>query len=125
MALGCFAAFAIVPAEAQAPDSPLLEGLKKGAWEIRFRGGMPDRRICIRTGRELIQLQHNGQTCGKYSIESAESEVTVQYSCRGSGYGRTNLRMETPRLVQIESHGIKDDLPFQFSAEARFVGACD
>ena len=42
----------------------------------------------------------------------------------GNGYGRTNLRREISRLVQIESQGIVDGLPFQFAAEARRVGAC-
>lgn len=117
-------AIAVVPAEAQAPDFAPLDGLKKGEWEIRFRDDTPYRRICVRSGRELIQLRHGGQNCGRYFIEPGQDEVTAQYSCRGNGYGRTNVRVETARLVQIESHGIADDVPFQLSAEGRFVGAC-
>ncbi len=115
---------AVAPAVAQAPDFALLEGLQKGEWEIRFRDGLPTKRICVRSGRELIQLRHQGQTCGRYSTEPEQDEVTVQYSCRAKGYGRTNLRMETERLVQLESHGVADGLPFHFTAEARHMGAC-
>ena len=48
----------------------------------------------------------------------------VQYTCRGKGYGRTQIRRESNRLVQIDSQGIADGLPFSFSAEARRVGDC-
>mgnify|MGYP006175199349 CR=1 FL=1 len=34
------------------------------------------------------------------------------------------LRRETSRLVQIQSQGIRNGLPFEFSAEARRVGDC-
>ena len=57
-------------------------------------------------------------------VEDAAGEVTVQYSCPGDGYGRTNIRRESGSLVQIESQGIADGRPFQFTAEARRTGAC-
>ncbi len=40
------------------------------------------------------------------------------------GSGRTTIRVETPRLVQIETQGIADQSPFAFSAEARRIGTC-
>ena len=48
----------------------------------------------------------------------------MQYTCRGRGYGRTHIRRETGRLVQIESQGIVDGLPFDFVAEGRRIGEC-
>ncbi len=123
-AFACVMGIAVAPAVAQAPDFAPLESLQKGEWEIRFRDGSPTKRICVRSGLELIQLRHQGQTCGRYSAEPEQDEVTIQYSCRAKGYGRTNLRMETEKLVQLESHGVADGLPFHFSAEARHVGAC-
>jgi hypothetical protein len=48
----------------------------------------------------------------------------VQYTCRGRGYGRTHIRRETSRLVQIDTQGIADGRPFAFAAEARRVGDC-
>lgn len=114
----------LAPAGAQAPAIPLLASLDKGAWEIRFRDAAPARRICVRTGREFIQLRHPGQDCGRYAIEEGTNAVTVQYSCKGDGYGRTSVRKETLALVQLESQGIAGGRPFQFEAEARHIGPC-
>jgi hypothetical protein len=50
--------------------------------------------------------------------------VTVQYTCRGRGFGRTHIRRETDRLVQIDTQGIADSRPFAFSVEARRTGDC-
>ncbi len=112
----------VVPAAAQ--DSlRMLAGLEKGSWEVRFRDGAQPRRVCVRTGSELIQLRHGGN-CNRYVVEDGAQEVTVQYTCRGNGYGRTNVRQETRSLVQIESQGIAAGQPFQFTAEARRVGPC-
>jgi len=50
--------------------------------------------------------------------------VTVQYTCRGLGYGRTAIRRESSRLVQVQSQGIAEGLPFEISGEARRIGDC-
>lgn len=44
----------IAPAQAQAPGLALLNGLDKGAWQVRYRDGTPAKRICVRNGREMI-----------------------------------------------------------------------
>jgi len=114
----------LAPVEAQAPGIPLLAGLDKGAWEIRFRDGAPPKRICVHSGQEFIQLRHPGQNCGRTAVDESANAVTIQYSCKGNGYGRTNIRKETRALVQLDSQGIAGGLPFQFAAEARHVGPC-
>lgn len=111
------------PAVAQA-SLAMLDSLQKGAWELRYREGGENRRICVRSGREMIQLRHRGGGCNRFLVEDGSSQVTVQYTCRGNGYGRTNIRKETAALIQIDSQGIADGRPFQFSAEARRVGTC-
>jgi len=50
--------------------------------------------------------------------------VVVQYTCKGRGYGRTQIRKESGQLAQIDSRGIANGLPFEFTAEARRVGDC-
>lgn len=102
----------------------MLEGLSKGEWTIKSRDGSADRKICVRTGRELIQLRHPEPDCSRFVVEDGSNKVTVQYTCPGNGYGRTNIRKETDALVQIESQGIATGLPFQFAAEARRTGDC-
>ena len=44
--------------------------------------------------------------------------MTVNYVCPGMGRGRTILRVETPRLVQIDSQGLHNGAPFALRAQA-------
>ena len=113
-----------VPALAQADGLAMLGNLAKGEWTIKFRDGTPDRKICVRSGREFIQIRHSQAGCNRFVVEDGAQRVTVQYTCPGNGYGRTFIRRETGSLVQIESQGIADGLPFQFAGEARRTGSC-
>jgi hypothetical protein len=128
LALGGLAAGAAlwwaVPGLAQGNGLALLGTLTKGEWTIKQRGGAPDRKICVKSGAELIQLMHREGGCSQFVVEDAAARVTVQYTCPGNGYGRTSIRRETPALVQLESQGIHDGTPFQMTAEARRTGAC-
>ena len=110
--------------QAQNARLAMLDSLAKGEWTIRFRDGSPARKVCVRSGRELIQLQHGNPSCSRFVVEDGASEVAVQYTCPGNGYGRTSIRRETASLVQLESQGIEGGLPFQFDAEARRTGNC-
>lgn len=122
-AAGILAGMVLAPASAAGPELAMLNGLRDGSWEIRIRGEGP-RKLCVRSGRELIQLRHKQSGCSRYVIDDKPGEVTVQYSCPGNGYGRTNIRRENAQLVQINSQGIEGGAPFNFSAEGRHVGAC-
>ena len=124
VALGVSIVALTVPTQAQAPSLVMLDQLTKGEWEIRYRDGSPAKRICVRSGRDLIQLRHKEPNCNRFVVEDGKAEVTVQYTCRGNGYGRTNVRRESAILVQLESQGIEGGLPFSFTAEGRRVGAC-
>lgn len=111
-------------ASAQGDGLAMLGRLAKGEWTIKHRDGSPDRKICVRSGQELIQLRHADTGCSQFVIEDAVARVTVQYTCPNNGFGRTNIRRETGSLVQIESQGIAGGLPFQLTAEARHTGRC-
>jgi hypothetical protein len=114
-----------VPASGQRQPLAMLDQLESGRWELRSRDMRgPAEQLCIRDGRRLIQLRHPAANCEKLIVVDGASEVTVQYTCRGRGYGRTHIRRETGRLVQIDSQGILDGLPFAFAAEGRRVGDC-
>ncbi|MAY20474.1 MAG: hypothetical protein CL955_07635 [Erythrobacteraceae bacterium] len=123
-ALGMIALGLTLPAAAQTDSLAMLGGLAKGEWTIKHRDGSQDRKICVKTGQELIQLRHNEAGCSRFVVEDGANKVTVQYTCPGNGYGRTNIRKENGALVQIESQGIASGLPFQFAAEARRTGSC-
>ena len=113
-----------VPTMAQGNGLAMLGTLTKGEWTIKQRGRVPARKVCVRSGGELIQLMHRESGCSQFVVEDAAARVTVQYTCPGNGYGRTSVRRETGSLVQLESQGIHDGMPFQFLAEARRTGSC-
>ncbi|MCL9983186.1 MAG: hypothetical protein NBV60_08525 [Erythrobacter sp.] len=112
------------PVLAQGNGLAMLGTLTKGEWTIKFRDGSADRKICVRSGQELIQLRHRESGCNQFVVEDGAAKVTVQYTCPANGYARTSIRRETPALVQLESQGIHGGLPFQFLAEARRTGSC-
>ena len=102
----------------------MLDKLESGQWAVISRDGGPARTLCLGNRAQLIQLRHAGSACSRYVVENGADKVTVQYTCKRNGYGRTSIRRETPTLLQIESQGIADGRPFQFRAEARRTGAC-
>jgi hypothetical protein len=107
------------------PALALLDRIQPGLWEIRERnnpGGT--RQVCVNHGRKLVQLRHMGETCKSFVVEDTAAAVTVQYTCESTGYGRTRIRFENGALVQLETQGIANGLPFDFSAEVRRVGNC-
>lgn len=118
------AALALTPASAQAPELAMLDTLHRGAWELRLRPDGSNQRICVRTGREFIQIRHRQPNCDRFVVQDEASEVTVQYTCRGNGYGRTTIRKEGRDVVQIRSQGIHGGTPFSLEGEARHVGPC-
>ena len=120
-ALACVAGGAVA---AQGVQLAMLDRLSPGLWEMRMRAGGQTERVCIDNGRRLIQLRHPNLACRQFVVEDDPISVTVHYTCPGQGSGRTHLRFETPRLVQIESSGFAARLPFDFAAEARRVGDC-
>lgn len=120
-ALACVAGGAVF---AQAVQLAMLDRLAPGMWEVRTRDGKQTERVCLDNGRRLIQLRHPNLSCRQFVVEDGPAAVTVHYTCPGQGSGRTHLRFETPRLVQIESTGLASRLPFDFVAEARRTGDC-
>lgn len=113
-----------LPVAAQAPELAMLAGLQKGAWTLRVRDGGAQQRICVRDGRELIQIQHRQPPCRSFVVSDQPDQVIVQYTCAGNGYGRTSIRREGSGLLQVQSQGIHNGAPFSFSGEARFAGKC-
>ncbi len=112
-------------ASSQRPALAMLDQLEPGRWEVRLRDGSARAsQVCLDNGRKLIQLRHEALICERLVVDDRPDQVTVQYTCRGRGYGRTTIRRETGRLVQIETQGIAEGLPFDFAAEARRMGDC-
>jgi hypothetical protein len=113
-----------LPLAGHAAELGMLDTLTKGAWNLRVRSDGSEQRICLRDGRELIQLRHKQAGCSRFVVQDGADEVVVQYTCRGNGYGRTSIRRESNGLVQVQSQGIIDGAPFSISGEARHSGSC-
>lgn len=113
-----------VPLAGYAAELGMLDSLTKGGWTLRIRDNGSEQRVCLRDGRELIQIRHKQSGCSRFVVRDQANEVVVQYTCRGNGYGRTSIRKESNGLVQVQSQGIIDGAPFSISGEARHSGSC-
>ena len=86
---------------AQGGDLSLLESVERGMWQLRAVGGGPSgtpaNQICVSDPAKLVQ---------------------------GQGQGLTTIRKESPRLIHIQSQGIRNNAPFSFSVEGRRMSAC-
>ena len=110
---------------AAAPAQPkLLAMLRPGAWDLRARDNAAVKRSCLSDGAAFIQLRHRARSCDWLVLDQTPNLLVVQYTCKGHGFGRTQLRRETSQLVQIETQGVADGLPFEESIEGRWVGEC-
>lgn len=126
VALGALIA-AATPAVPQARERlPALAKLQPGLYQLRQVEGPrgATRSICLGSPDRLIQLEHRGAPCSQVVVGNTAGEATVHYTCPAGGYGRTSIRVETPRLAQIDTQGISGNRPFAYRAEARRVGAC-
>lgn len=120
--LGLFLAW---PGAGQEPAAmPMLARLESGQWELRGAGNSRIASICLGNPIQLIQPRHGSAACTRDVVAADSNSMTVDYVCPGAGRGRTTIRFETPRLIQIDSQGLDHGAPFALRAEARRTGAC-
>jgi hypothetical protein len=109
---------------AEAPTLTALTIIENGQWLLKAPNAAENRSICVSDPRILLQVEHARATCSRFVIANDPKATTIHYTCPGAGHGRTTLRVETPRLIQIDSQGIADKEPFAIHFEGRRVGAC-
>lgn len=107
-----------------APNLQALSTLEAGQWQLREKMAGEMRSICVNDPKILLQIRHSKAVCSRFVISNDPKLATVHYTCPGAGHGRTSIRVETPRLAQIESQGIAEKEPFSVMYEARRIGAC-
>jgi hypothetical protein len=112
----------LLSAQAQAPG-PLAQ-VERGQWQLQGPDGSAIGAVCLGDPLLLAQPQHGPQPCSREILAADAHSVTVNYVCPGMGRGRTILRVETPRLVQIDSQGLHNGAPFALRAQARKTGPC-
>lgn len=114
-----------LPSAAQAPGP--LANLQPGLWSLRAIGGparAEARSICVRNPSQLLQIHHAGQRCTRRTLNASGESISVRYECAGGNWGQTELRVETPRLANIDTQGIAGGGPFHRIYEARRTGDC-
>lgn len=103
-----------------------LAQLQPGLWQLRDleHKDAPPRSICLADPNRLMQIRHPDSPCSRLVIANDRAGATVHYTCPAGGFGRTSLKVETPRLATIDTQGISDNAPFALRAEARRLGPC-
>jgi hypothetical protein len=128
------AGFALMGAT-DAPQLSALSAIEGGQWVLRSMApGTPPRTICLGDPRALLQIQHPAGQCTRFVITNYPRTATIHYTCAGTstgngaaagaGHGWTTVRVETPRLIHVDSQGIANNAPFDWSLEGRRAGPC-
>lgn len=114
-----------VPAPAGGPALAALARIAPGQWRIKSLGATPvSRSLCMADATVLIRYGHVGGQCRRVVITDDPDTATVQYTCLGTGHGRTTFKVATPRSFNLETQGILNGVPFEEAYEARRTGAC-
>ena len=110
---------------AEAPPLTALAQLQPGKWTLTSQdSAFSSRSVCIGDPRVLIQIRQPSNTCNRFVVANDPRRAVVSYSCPGAGNGLTTIRVETPRLAQIETQGVAGGAPFDLAIEARRTGDC-
>lgn len=96
-----------------------------GLWEVsRSATGTNAERRCVPSATVLAQWEHRKTQCTRTILSATATEAVINYTCPGGGFGRSHLRVITPRTLRIETQGISDGFPFNYVLHARRVGEC-
>jgi hypothetical protein len=95
-----------------------------GLWEVsRSATGARPTKICAQATL-FAQWEHRQAQCTRTVISSGPVDAVITYTCRGGDFGRSNVRVITPRTLRIETQGISQGFPFNYVLHARRVGDC-
>lgn len=120
--IGLAALTLAVPALSQDSAMPRVEG---GLWELTVPGsGREPVRMCAADPTMLAQVVHRDKQCTRVLISSEGNERLIHYTCTGSGFGRSNVQVVTPRSLRVATQGINNGAPFNRVYHARRVGSC-
>lgn len=107
-----------------APPSALAQ-VAAGVWEVSGAPGSQEPiRQCFPDVLTLAQFEHRGRTCSRTVLSDSGSSTVINYSCGPADFGRSEIKVITPRALSISTQGISDQLPFNYVIQARRVGDC-
>ena len=125
VALAGLMTLGFIAAAAPASGPAALAMIEPGEWQLKESGmATSGRSLCIADPQILIQLQHPGARCSRFTVDDTPSSATVHYTCPSAGHGRTTIRVESATVIHVQTQGIADGAPFEFDYEGRRTGAC-
>jgi len=97
-----------------------------GLWEVsKSATGANAERRCVPSAAVLAQWEHRQSQCTRVVLSSSATSALINYTCPKGGFGRSQIRVITPRTLRIETQGIAaDGFPFNYVLHARRVGNC-
>jgi hypothetical protein len=109
-----------------APQRPsVFSQTLPGIWEISGAPGVKAPiRQCLSDIALLAQYEHRNHTCVRKLIADTPTSSTIEYSCGGAGFGRSDIEAITPRSLRIDTQGISGGLPFNYVLQVRRMGDC-
>ena len=108
---------------AQQPSA--LAQTHAGLWEVTGApGSKAPERQCLANITSLAEFEHRGKACHPKVISNDATSMVIEYSCGSAGFGRSQLTVITPRSLRIETQGISNRLPFNYTLQARRIGDC-
>lgn len=114
---------ALLLGAAPVTESPRLA--RPGLWDISLSAtGSKAHRVCLGDPMFLTQWEHRGGACTRVVIAEHGSEAMVHYTCAGGGFGQSVITLVTPRSIKVETQGISNGLPFNYSLYAWRAGEC-
>lgn len=116
-------AAAFVPGAAAQPSA--LAQTQPGLWEISGAPGTSAPiRQCVADVATLARFEHRSKACTAKILKDANSAILVEYTCRGAGFGNSEIDVITPRSLRISTQGISGGLPFNYVLQARRIDDC-
>lgn len=124
LATGAGAAALLLALAAAAPPAALTTTLP-GLWEISGQPLSPTPvKMCIADIASLAQLEHRRSRCTRVVIRDKPAAAEIHYTCAGGGFGRSTMKLITPRSLRVETQGIAGSAPFNYVFLARRIGDC-
>jgi len=121
----CVAMIAVAAVAAAADKPKTLSGAAPGLWELTgVQGSKTPVRDCLTNLAALGQYEHRARSCTATTLSDTGKVTVINYNCGASDFGRTSIKLVTPRSLKVETQGISDGLPFGYTIEARRVGEC-
>ena len=103
---------------------PVLAG-SGGLWEVsRSAAGSRANKVCVANASAFGQWEHRRMRCTRDVLSSSATDAVIAYTCPGGDFGRSHVRVITPRSLRVETQGISQGFPFNYVLHARRVGEC-